>query len=461
MNNSRSTYVHKMFAKFRIENCLERLKQRYPEFSFPLNGLTFIERTEENSCPDVLESKLSTDGQNVYYSPYWVNKNRLHEMEAQIMHIVLHGILGHFLHQQEYPKHEYRDPLMDAQITQLMGMLGLGGPQLKDTLSQVERTLTGDFSTKQYYRALRDPTFGNELRYISWALAVDDHREWNYNEEVQKLTKEMSHFLTQHQKEVRQFWKSAMSYFAENPENENSFMQVKSMIEKLAALHPQSYDSAAGTDTNAFLRKNRPVRNYRELLQEFFTVRETTKEQPDTFDPMFYHYGLDLYTDVPLIEPLEHGEIPAPKRIVIAVDVSGSCMSKDIMEKFWGETYGCISQFRESANDGEIVIIQCDAKIQKEERLLLSEFTETPDSIQVIGNGGTDFIPVFRRIEELIQEGETVDALLYLTDGYGNYPEEAATVPTYFVLPEPSGNLSQKRGDIPEWIELVYLEDEK
>jgi len=209
-------------AKFRLEGCRSRLKEAYPEFIFPLNKLQFVERTEDNCHPIVNTFKLSTDGLHVFYTPYSVIKSKLQEVEQQIMHIVLHGILGHFLHQWDYSQHDYRDPIMDAQVAYLMRSLDLCSEDLLSSLAQAEQQLTGDFSMKQYYRAIREPSFGTKLYHIRWSISVDDHREWNYKEQIQQHAEQISQALSKHRVAVEQVWKEAQAYLMEQTNGDNN-----------------------------------------------------------------------------------------------------------------------------------------------------------------------------------------------------------------------------------------------
>ena len=46
---------------------------------------------------------------------------------------------------------------------------------------------------------------------------------------------------------------------------------------------------------------------------------------PDSFDYVFYSYGLSLYGNMPLIEPQEVKEVYRIQEFVIVIDVSMSC----------------------------------------------------------------------------------------------------------------------------------------
>ena len=171
---------------------------------------------------------------------------------------------------------------------------------------------------------------------------------------------------------------------------------------------------------------------------------------------MLYHYGLCMYGDVPLVEPVEYNEERTLGVLVIAVDVSGSCADETIMNRFWNETFSCISEFGEETAYGEILLLQCDTVIQKEEWILLSEEFERPECVEAIGFGGTDFVPVFERIAELEKK---VDALIYLSDGDGQYPEQVPGYPVYFVMPKGWYEHFDKNEGVPYWITKVCLED--
>lgn len=54
------------------------------------------------------------------------------------------------------------------------------------------------------------------------------------------------------------------------------------------------------------------------------------------------------------------------------------------------------------------------------------------------GLGGTDFRPVFQRVDEMIRDGEfaNLKGLIYFTDGYGLFPERMPAYKTAFVFVE-------------------------
>ena len=62
-----------------------------------------------------------------------------------------------------------------------------------------------------------------------------------------------------------------------------------------------------------------------------------------SFDYVFYTYGLSLYGNMPLVEPLESREISRVEDFVIVIDTSMSC-SGDLVRRFLEETYDVLSE---------------------------------------------------------------------------------------------------------------------
>lgn len=107
--------------------------------------------------------------------------------------------------------------------------------------------------------------------------------------------------------------------------------------------------------------------------------------------------------------------------VVVGVDTSGSIGPKTV-DAFMSEINGIL----EDVNPEKIAIIWCDDLVRR-----VDECEDAGDLLEVRhkgapGRGGTDFIPVFERIAE---EGWSPDALVYLTDGQGRFPDEQPAYP--------------------------------
>ena len=110
--------------------------------------------------------------------------------------------------------------------------------------------------------------------------------------------------------------------------------------------------------------------------------------------------------------------------VVIAVDTSGSIGEREL-NMFFAEMSGIL----EDVKPKRLVVMWCDAKVHR-----VDEIEEASDLCalrkkSIPGGGGTSFIPVFDEIKKMGLDN--VDALVYLTDGYGVFP---GTPPEYMTI---------------------------
>ena len=157
---------------------------------------------------------------------------------------------------------------------------------------------------------------------------------------------------------------------------------------------------------------------------------------PDSFDYGFYSYGLKLYGNIPLMEPLEYRDSRKIHDLVIVIDTSDSC-SEGVIQAFLAETRAILNQESLFFQEMNLHIIQIDAGIQ-EDTVLRSpeEFRQFNRTFTVKGYGGTDFRPAFSYVNQLIETGQLTDlkGLLYFTDGFGTYPKHRPPYETAFLF---------------------------
>jgi predicted metal-dependent peptidase len=109
--------------------------------------------------------------------------------------------------------------------------------------------------------------------------------------------------------------------------------------------------------------------------------------------------------------------------IVVGVDTSGSIGPKQL-DMFFAEMSGILEDLRPK----RVLVMWCDAEVHRVDE------AEDPGDLNSIrcagapGGGGTSFVPVFNEIEK---QGLEPDALVYLTDGMGSFPEQS---PRYTVI---------------------------
>jgi predicted metal-dependent peptidase len=115
----------------------------------------------------------------------------------------------------------------------------------------------------------------------------------------------------------------------------------------------------------------------------------------------------------------------------VAIDTSGSISDEELRE-FLSELRGILSTFRSF----RVRMLACDAAVHTD---VTATSLDDFDSfrVKVKGGGGTDFRPVFEALE-----GDRTQVLVYLTDGYGTYPESP---PPYDVIWVISSEGDEKR----------------
>lgn len=138
-------------------------------------------------------------------------------------------------------------------------------------------------------------------------------------------------------------------------------------------------------------------------LREYLTERMRTDDDWCKPNRRFSHVGLILPT---------YREEPTGE-LVVCVDTSGSITDK-VLTAFQTEIRTIASEVRPE----KITVIYCDAGINRVQTF------EKDDSInlKMCGGGGTDFRPPFDYVK---RENITPHALVYLTDGYGPFPDKA------------------------------------
>jgi predicted metal-dependent peptidase len=104
--------------------------------------------------------------------------------------------------------------------------------------------------------------------------------------------------------------------------------------------------------------------------------------------------------------------------VVVAVDTSGSIGQREL-DVFFGEMRGILDDVRPQ----QVHVVWCDAKVHKVDTV---EDSQDIPGLKPHGGGGTDFRPVFDWIDE---QPAPPDALVYLTDGLGRFPDQAPAYP--------------------------------
>lgn len=182
---------------------------------------------------------------------------------------------------------------------------------------------------------------------------------------------------------------------------------------------------------------DKPEIPWQEQLAQFVTQIHTGKLE--WTPPSRRHLYQDLYLQSHRTKKIN---------IALAIDTSGSTCN--ILPKFFAEVASLFKSF----DAYTIYCMHCDCAVEK-----FIEYSDTnpftvdaKDGIAWSGGGGTSFVPPF---EEVKKRNLDIDAMIYLTDAYGQAPEQAPGYPVLWVLP------TDYNKDFCNWGKKVVLKDTK
>ncbi len=455
----------------KLNICITELKSSLREMICALSVLTPVPVREK--------IPLCTNGFELLYSPEYVTGTLMDELKREIMHITMHGLLGHFTERNDYKDRELSWAVMDLRVEKAAGFFlrAAGGERGTESLWQSRDTIGSRPAVQSdrhipvgmelYYRAGKDEHLRGRVLRAGERARRDDHDIWktgmvqgigqsadteknksgkqDHGESDTDMTRlsELWEAAAQTVKELLKTGKGAAGY----TEGDKT---LETVLEKMME-RSSGWDGSNPEDPGKVLPAQGNPLDYRELLRalEKHAIRS---EEADIPDPVMYCYGLDLYGDMALVEPLEEAESSVIGTIAIAVDTSGSCIRD--LPVFLRETEALLDRLRETTEVKRIVYLECDTCIQTEE---VYEGKEIGRALRTDreykGGGGTDFCPVFERLERGVSGEFSADVLLYYSDGCGGFPERAPEFPCYFIL----SDTEWENAEIPKWVNRVYL----
>ena len=442
-----------------VKTMLESLKYKFPMLVYPINLLKPKATNEKYDTMFVTDGEYLMFNCQEFFRCYCGGEKIF--LEWDILHIVLHGLLGHFATYSKYTKKKLIEVVMDREVLHLEREM-CNGAEYENIIEwwdacdedSMSSYLGDSFDIGNYYKASKNKVLYQRMLRDGKKIRRDDHSHWlkpkRGKGEGGTLEEEKSR-----QQEIAKKWDTAFMIVTGSSTKDKEMDKGKTIGE---AIKSGMWGSTSGRGGNLVKATEGKGQSYREILMNFIKSRYAANEDMSSIDKMLYSYGLDLYGDVPLIEPDEEGETFQFNTICIAIDTSGSCCGKTA-QRFLTETASVLDGIKQLCTKGEIYLFQCDAQLQKEDYYGEIGEIEVEDwkEQKLYGFGGTSFVPVFDRIDELTKEGKEIDALIYLSDGMGNYPTEKPEYPVCFVLP---GKMDNRFDYIPDWIETVELKKE-
>ena len=308
---------------------------------------------------------------------------------------------------------------------------------VKRALSGIRTNIYNDF--RQYKIPI---TAANIYRYLLPDIADNPDR----------LNQLMMEFFT----DDHRFWPKKPSTSPSAAKAGQSWDKISRRMEQ--ELNLRGDDSASGIDAmKTQIKEGKSRRSYKDFLRKFTVLKEELHCDYDEFDLNYYSYGLRLYKNMPLIEPLESREVTKISEFVIVIDTSYST-NGPLVQKFLEETFQIIQERDSFFHKSQIRIIQCDNQVHSD--TIIKEQRDIPKllhNFELIGGGGTDFRTAFSYINKLLEDGEfqNLKGVLYFTDGKGIYPAKRPPYETAFLFLG-----EEEHPDVPAWAMKLILHEE-
>ncbi len=427
---------------------------------FAINSLS------EVSTEDIT---ISTDGDNIIYDPVYVlykykyNKNY---MNSAYMHVLLHCVFKHFYIDSNIDRVLW-DLACDIAVENVINELNLAC--FDDEKRKNQRVITnklkneiGQLTAEKIYAHYRDLNISSEEAYdIHSKFALDEHALWYKKDDDKndKLKNDKNSDSDNSKSGDSSDEGSNQKPSSASDNIKNNWDDISKRLQTDLETFSKKYSDMSSDFLQNLKSVNKEKYDYSKFLRKFAKVSEVMEINDEEFDYIFYCHGLNLYKNVPLIEPLEYKEDKTVNEFVIAIDTSGSVMG-DKVKEFVNKTYNILKQEECFSKKINIRIIQCDCEIKEDVKIESQEdFDRYIENMVLKGFGGTDFRPVFEHIDELRRKGEFKDlkGLIYFTDGYGLFPKKQPDYKTAFIFVEDE----YKEVVVPVWaIKLVLQSHE-
>lgn len=419
------------------------------------------------------ETVLATEGTTIFYDPmalcklYATDKNNV---PRAYMHLILHGVFRHF-----EVKPSVLQPLWnlacdmavegvinDLNLPMLTNAQAAGQVQV---LQQIAPRVNNLLTAEKLYAYLRmNPPSETEFARLKRLFSPDNHALWYVQAARVTIAEGQAagdngggtSQRGQPDGDQQEDASTAQAQAALSALLQDWQHIAEQMQTDLETFNKQRGDEAGGMMQN--LRAvNREKYDYTAFLKKFAVMGEAMRINDDEFDYVFYSYGMQLFPEkrMPLIEPLEYKDVKRIREFVIAIDTSGSVMGEQV-QAFLQKTYNILQSTESFFSRINIHIIQCDEDIQEDIKITSrEEFDHYLQTMAIKGLGGTDFRPVFQRVDKMIRDGEfaNLKGLIYFTDGYGVFPERMPAYKTAFVFVEDGCEIPE----VPVWAMKLVL----
>lgn len=377
---------------------------------------------------------MATDGEYLFYSHNQLIrtfKKNTKYLNRLYLHSVLHCIFSHLWTGAGRDRYLW-DIACDIMVEYTIDNLDKNC--VKRPLSWLRQNVynkidsyDGTVSAAVIYNYLKN-VYGDKLTELQREFYCDSHKHWPKEEK-----------MTSSQQQIQNNWDK---------------------ISRQSEMELERHGDDDGKGTNLIrknIRADKSRRSYKDFLRKFAVLREEMHCDPDEYDRNLYTYGLNVYGNMPIIEPVETREVMRIQEFVVVIDTSYST-SGELVKNFLKETFTILSEENSFFKKCRLHVIQCDDDVRSD--IVISDRNELSrmiNSFELTGGGNTDFRPAFRYVGELISNGElkNLKGLIYFTDGKGIYPKKRPPYKTVFVYVN-----DYEEQQVPPWAIRLKIESD-
>lgn len=382
-----------------ISASLLRLRMRSPFFATLALFARFI--------PTQQYPTAATDGKDIFYNPDFLLSLTSPQQDGLLLHEVLHAALLHVL----------RIGVRDKEIWNIAADIVVNGIIIQQGYFELPEGGIRDpklehLSVEEIYELLQQQQECSHCLNNPDLLETSPpaplfvgeggkNKHISGDSQVSPLSGETEEGLLSEAKkaELENHWRNAMQQAAVIARTTNQGKLPAGMERELGAL-----------DTAQL--------NWRSYLWRYLVKTPTDYTE---FDRRFIGRGLYL-------ETLQGESV----KVYVAVDTSGSIDNQQL-RMFLSEVKGILNSYPH---------LECELYYADADVYGAYELNPDSDIPQPQGGGGTSFIPFFDKISDR-WDGMTTGVCVYLTDGYGTFPNNPPELPTLWVVTPGGLDLSQ------------------
>lgn len=384
--------------EIKIRTARTQMQKSNPFFSYLAMHLTLVEAKPEANIPTM---GVDNNG-NLYYNPDFVGKLSLEELKGVLCHEVMHVAFEHTMEKCDSGRdHMMVNVSQDIVINDILDADGFRLPQ--GCLMPKNHVFT--HATGKVI----------DVNKKCWEIIYDElmkQAKKNHMQSPDMVIRNGSKDQTGKQKSSGKGVPKPDQLTGGQGQtpNQKPIDWKRQMNEALA--HAKLQGKVPSGMERLLEDLNSPRIHWKELLQRFI-VSEIPFDYTYT-RPSKKSQSVGVYLPGVYRENVE---------IAIGLDTSGSMSGKDISDCI-SEVLGILSAY----DNVKLTVLECDADVHAVENI---ESAEEVANMKIRGGGGTDFRPVFKWLENNKPE---VKAVVFFTDGYGEFPEAAPNYPVLWCL---------------------------